>query len=218
MSVSNKFNLKDLTNAGLGYAVTRTPPFSFKAQNLAEEMAAKAVAKVFGKKEKENSEFDLQRIDEYERTFVNDDSSAGGVSYFFETSFMPIWLVAANGDWIYLPNTVMSMENTKTFAETPMAGRGTIKEEIQGQDWTLTITGVILSDDNNYPEEQVNQLMKIYRENNSVGIQNARASLALDGEKLVIKSLKLPSTKGFQNVQAFEMTCVSDVDFELEVI
>lgn len=146
--------------------------------------------------------------------------------------FMPTWLIAPGMTPYLLQNTVMSLTNKKTIIETPMVNRrGSVKEEISIEDWEINIKGIIVSEDFDYPDYQVQQLLQYYNMGIAIEIENARTALALNVdnvfvdagsiaaknaiEKVVIKSLTLPELKGMKNLQAFEMNLVSDNDFDL---
>jgi hypothetical protein len=125
----------------------------------------------------------------------------------------------ADGQRFLLQNTVSSFTNKKTIVETPLVNRqGTVKEEISVSDWDINIKGLIVSPDNDYPEDDVYMLNELYRLGKSLGIENARASLIMENqERVVIRSLTFPELKGMKHVQAFEMNLSSDFDFELTI-
>jgi len=131
--------------------------------------------------------------------------------------FMPIWLIKEDGSKLLLSNTVSDMTSQKNIVETPLVNRkGTVKEEISVSDWVINVKGIIVSADVNYPDAQVQELNELYDLGTALGIQNARTSLVLAGDEMVvIKNLKLREIKGVKNIQAFEMQLISDLNFEL---
>lgn len=131
--------------------------------------------------------------------------------------FMPIRLIRPDGSKLLLQNTVSDFSNKKTIVETPLVNRkGTVKEEISVNDWEINVKGIMVSSDFDYPDEQVNELDELYELGVGLGLENARASLLLKGnEMVVIRSLRLPELKGMKNVQPFEMVLVSDWAFDL---
>jgi hypothetical protein len=169
-----------------------------------------------------NYSFKLPTADSGEAKKVN----TLGVEYYAKNAngiemFLPIWLIKQNNEKVLLQNTVSNISNRKTIIETPLVNRqGTVKEEIAITDWTISVRGVIVSQDRiNYPDEMVSELKKLYAENTALGIENARTSLLLDdSEKVVIKSLAFPELSGRKHCQSFEMELVSDLNFDLYII
>lgn len=157
-----------------------------------------------------------------EKTETRRENSINGPAFYAVNNngnemFMPIWLIRADGTRLLLQNTVSNLSNQVTIVETPLVNRqGTVKEEISINDWVISVKGVIVSADGDYPDEQVAELNEIYTLREALGIENARTALVLDqDEKVVIKSLKFTEIKGVRSAQAFEMEMVSDLPFEL---
>jgi uncharacterized Zn ribbon protein len=165
---------------------------------------------------KENPEF------EFDAGASRRETNLNGVPFYAKNSngnevFLPVWLIKPDNTKVLLANTVSELTNQKTIVETPLVNRkGTVKEEISVSDWIINIKGIIVSADESYPDDQVSELNELYELQTSLGIQNARTSLLLDGdEKVVIKSLKFKELKGVKNIQGFEMQLISDLAFTL---
>jgi hypothetical protein len=111
----------------------------------------------------------------------------------------------------------MSLTNKKEIVITKMVNRdGTVKEEIALGEWNINIKGVIVSPNSSYPEDEVKLLIEWYKKRVSLNIQNARTAMCMTGdEKVVITDLKLPEVKGFENTQPYEISLLSDIDFDL---
>lgn len=133
--------------------------------------------------------------------------------------FMPVWLITPTGKRVLLQNTVMSMTTKKTLVETKMVNRaGSVVEETGEDNWDINIKGILVSKDRDYPDSEVAELNELMEMGGSLGIQNARTSLVLTkGEKVILRSLKLPELRGMKNIQPFELNCMSDIDFKLEI-
>ncbi|MBP1637451.1 MAG: hypothetical protein H6Q18_240, partial [Bacteroidetes bacterium] len=131
--------------------------------------------------------------------------------------FLPIWLIKSDGKKFMLQNTVSSIVSKKTIVETQLVNQqGSVKEEISIDDWEINVKGIIISPDMDYPDQQVLELRQLYKTSESLEIENARTSLLFeDNEKVVLKNLKFPEVKGFENMQAFECDLVSDIEFKL---
>lgn len=126
--------------------------------------------------------------------------------------FMPIEI---NG--VEIPNAVISIKGKKTIIETAMVGRkGTVKELISVDDFDIEITGVAMSKD--FPDEAIIELNDLYNINESVSLKCALTDIFLDEEdKVVVKSIDFSAMKGYESVQVFKMSLVTDRSFELIV-
>lgn len=126
--------------------------------------------------------------------------------------FMPVKL----GD-VELPNPVIRITNKKTIVETAMVGRtGTVKELISLEDYRINIKGIIIMEDNSYPEADIRKLHELYKQNTSFPISSALTDIFLtDDNKVVITDITWPEITGTQNVKTYEMNLVSDHPLDL---
>ncbi|MCD8081869.1 MAG: DUF6046 domain-containing protein [Bacteroides sp.] len=93
------------------------------------------------------------------------------------------------------------------------AGKGTIKERWSQDDYQVTIQGVLSSADEEFPQGDLQQLLAIFDERQSIEV--AQDLLWIFGIKhLAIESANFPHTKGLNN-QNFEIKAYSDTPFEL---
>lgn len=131
--------------------------------------------------------------------------------------FMPMKLGG-----VLLPNEPTIIINSrKNIVETALAGstrRGTVKELISIEDWSVTIRGVAINYKSKlvYPEDQVKSLRDLYERNESLEVQCALTNL-LGIYRLVIREFELPEMTGIQHAQAYQFLCTSDEDFILEL-
>ncbi len=135
------------------------------------------------------------------------DINAKGIPY-----FLPVEL-----DGIKLPNTLISISSKKRIIETPLIGRkGTVKELINIEDYEIMIRGVIVDEGISFPEEMIMNLEELYDKNEAVSLKCALTDIFLqEDDSVVIKSIRFPEMKGIEHAQAYEISCVSDMDFEL---
>jgi len=132
--------------------------------------------------------------------------------------FMPMRLGG-----VLLPNEpTISIAGQKTIVETPLAGstrRGTVKELISVDDYQVTIRGIAINYASKlvYPEDEVKALRDLFEKNESLVVECALTNL-FGIYRLVIKSARFPEMVGIQHAQAYELTCVSDEDFDLEIL
>jgi len=201
----NEFDLGDIFKSVWGYSV---PPLLFGIQNIVEKS-------LFGSPSNA-SDYSFERPSE-RREYNILTEPFYGLNNNGNEVFLPIWLEDSKGVKFMLQNTVSSIVSKKTIVETPLVSRqGTVKEEISIDDWEINVKGVIVSPDQDYPDQQVFDLRKIYESGQAYKIINARTSLLLDGnERVVFRNLKFPEIKGRKNVQAFECDLVSDIAFSL---
>ena len=117
---------------------------------------------------------------------------------------------------IIVDTVLMSVTQSKNIVSTPIQGRnGTVKEYISDGDFQIDISGFIMSESNNYPETDVNELIQICRA--PVPIRFVSEFLQwFDINDMVITSFTMPQTEGLRNGQQFTLTCVSDTPVELD--
>jgi len=134
-----------------------------------------------------------------------------------QSVFMPMRLGG-----LVLPNEPsIIVSSRKNIVETALAGssrRGTVKELISVEDWSVTIRGVVINYDSVlvYPEDEVKALRDLYNLNEALDVESALTNL-LGIYRLVIKEFLLPEMIGIQHAQAYQFICTSDEDFILEL-
>ncbi|MBY0244508.1 MAG: hypothetical protein K2Q03_03535 [Sphingobacteriaceae bacterium] len=132
------------------------------------------------------------------------------------------------GKEIYLPIVLenvmlqlacMSVSAKKNIVETVIVGRqGTVKELISAQDYQINIKGFFVDQNGEYPEAQVMELKRLYDKNTSLKIKSLLTDILGDSDMyVVLESFSLPEMRGIRGVQAYEVNCISDKLFELEI-
>jgi hypothetical protein len=126
--------------------------------------------------------------------------------------YMPVTL----GDQ-ELPFPVISIRSRKMIVETPMVEqRGTVKELISSEDYEITIRGLIISKEREYPEAKVKMLRDLYERNEALTIICPITDIFLATpdrggyDSVVIKSISFPEVRGKMTVRAYELELVSD--------
>ncbi len=127
--------------------------------------------------------------------------------------------VSYKGEQFVFPNEpLIYLSLTKTIVETATVGkerRGTVKEYINTEDYTLTMRGLCFNPDmpDVYPTEQVAELNNMFAINDSVLVES-NLFLELFGiRNLVLKTLDFDDMAGMQGMQKYTVTAVSDQDF-----
>jgi len=175
----------------------------------------------------------------------NADASKAGVPLYSKDAwgrdfFMPVWLTVPNqnlpfsnntippsiqGQTIELPYPVMRIESSKRIVETPLTERqDTAKELINIEGYHITIRGIMIDPDGNWPEDLYVTLNNLHRVQASLTIKSALTHIflvtpdRLSSDQVVIKSLRFPEGKGGPSVRLYEMELLSDAPFSLEEI
>lgn len=131
--------------------------------------------------------------------------------------FMPIRIGG-----ILLPNEpTMVFTKRKRVAETSMVGskrKGSVKELITSEDWQITIRGICVNTESTlyYPEDQVAAIRDLDAREEALDVECALFAL-LGIYRIVILDVTFPEMIGIQHAQAYELKCVSDYDFVLEI-
>lgn len=112
--------------------------------------------------------------------------------------------------------TMLDIVQPKIIIKTPIAGAdGTVKEFISMDDHRITLRGLLVNNlSNKYPIEKVMALRKVFKYNKEVTVQS-RLLTELDVHQLVLENLELPTLEGYQNVQPYVLTALSDKPVEL---
>lgn len=166
---------------------------------------------------------DKYNLVSYDPTVREQLISNRGVKFYAKNTlgnlmFMPVTLTRTGSPGVLLENTVITLTCKKTIVETALvANRGTVKEEISINDWSISIKGIIVGKDT-YPESEVETLKELFEANESLKINNVLTSVFLNGqENVVIQSLELGDNKGVEIAQPFTMQLVSDTEFNLYI-
>lgn len=130
--------------------------------------------------------------------------------------FMPVWLITSAGK-LELPIATISIKGKKTIIETPLTGRrGSVKELISVNDYEISLHGVIVGADGNYPEAEIKKFSDLYELNESITLISGLSDLVLKpDDKIVIKSIDYPEVGHVENAQIISMTAVTDSSIDL---
>ena len=152
---------------------------------------------------------------------VRKTGSSLGQSYYKEDLsgrefFLPVTI---NG--LLIPFAVISMTWKKTFVTTSMPERGgSVHELISIDDYVFNVKGLLVNEENEFPEDDIIKLHDLFKINASVRMESALSAIVLKGdfdEKVIIKEVKWPATAGVEHIKAFEIDCESDQIFDLEI-
>lgn len=121
-----------------------------------------------------------------------------------------------------LPYPCIAINSRKLIVETPLTERrGTVKEVINVQDYQITIKGVAIIKDNDFPEQWVARLRDLYESSQPISIECALTDIFLlrrdrtGSDNVVITRIDFPEMRGVKHAVAYQIDCVSDAPFEL---
>ena len=122
-------------------------------------------------------------------------------------------------DPIVVNTALFDVSQSRNIIKTQIQGRnGTTKEYISDGDFSVTIRGIIASESSvKYPEEEVRKLLEVCKVQKSIEINSRLLTNVFGVTNLVIESYAFPQEEGFQNIQLFELNCVSDDPIELTI-
>jgi hypothetical protein len=134
--------------------------------------------------------------------------------YLEREMFMPVTL-----DGYLVPFAVVSITEKKTLIETPMPERGgSVTELISIDDYLVNIKGIIVEDEDKFPETQIKNIHELFLQNNSIELRSVITDIFLSGvfeHRVIIKEVKWPASPGVENAKPFEIDCKSDMIYEL---
>lgn len=144
-----------------------------------------------------------------------------GQPYYMEDALGREFFLPITIDGYLIPFGVLSMTWKKTIVSTPMPERGgSVHELISIDDYTFNIKGLLVNEDNEFPESGIIDLQQLFYANSNVTLRSAVSDIVLSGasdHKVIIKEIKWPGEAGVEHVQAFEIDCESDQIFELNI-
>jgi hypothetical protein len=136
--------------------------------------------------------------------------------------FMPCTL-----DGFQLPNEpLIQISGSKTIIKTPIDSavrsqervKGTFKELYSEADDIIIIKGVAVNeDDEDYPEQIVNRIRQLIKKQSELKVDSCRMLSMFGVQFLAIESYDFPTVEGFQNMQPYQLNCVSDSTIDLNL-
>ena len=106
---------------------------------------------------------------------------------------------------------LISVQQTKNIVKTAIQGRnGTVKEYISDGDYQVTLRGAIARTFmSNYPLEEMRQFLQLLKDNRALKVVSPYL-LQFDIHELVVEDFTMAQEEGKQNMQRFEIRCLSD--------
>lgn len=161
----------------------------------------------------------------YEDEPYNKRSSANGQPLVSRDNLGREYYMPVGLGKVELHHPVIQVTSKKNIVETPLVERqGTVKELISIEDWEISIRGLIIDPNNQYPEDDIKKLVDLFYRNEAVEIENAITDIMLKraerkgNNMVVINELNFPEVRGVMNVRPYELKLVSDTPFDLTEI
>lgn len=132
--------------------------------------------------------------------------------------FMPVTF-SANGKSYEIDCAMVRLRLTKNVVQTPLSGQGgTVKELVGTQDLAISVTGCLMGERGQWPEDKVNGLRRLFAVNDSVSLKCALTDCFFDADdKVVITHIDFPQGGQVEDVVPVNVECVQDNVFELNI-
>ena len=146
------------------------------------------------------------------------DTTGLPVSALGTVVFAPLTLKNETGSLsIRLDTVLLQVNMQKQIITTALQGvNGTVKEYISDGNYSVSITGMLVAENSSFPEEQVSTLHELCLLPEALIVESNFLQL-LEIYNLVIQSYSFSDKQGFENVQLFELQCLSDNPIELVI-
>ena len=124
-------------------------------------------------------------------------------------------------DELRIDTVIIEVSQTKNIVKTSVQGRNsTVKEYVSDGDYLISIRGVIQSrepsEQKKYPEDLMNNFIKILKAERSVIIISKFLNEVFGINDIVIETYSVPQVEGLRNQQPFSISASSDVPIDLE--
>ncbi len=145
------------------------------------------------------------------------EKSAYGTDYWRDNLlgievYMPIKLGG-----IDLPNPSISIAGRMNIVETVIVGQeGTVKEEINTNDYDINVRCYVFDDSGTYPEDLVRELADLWKQRKLLTIECVLTDFFLQAkDNCIITGISLPEQQGNEDMQIIELSLRSDREYEL---
>lgn len=120
-------------------------------------------------------------------------------------------------DALHINGVLMVVNQSKVIVKTQIQGKnGTVKEYISDGDFTINATGTITSDNNVYPETELQALAEICRVPQTLEVVSTFLNEYFDIDFVIIENYSVSQKRGSRNEVDFTISMISD-DKELEL-
>lgn len=133
--------------------------------------------------------------------------------------FMPVTLGG-----LFLPYVWFNISGSKRTVETPMTERrGSVHEHINMEDYKISLKGLLIGHDGQFPEKDTEDLRTLWEKIEAVPVKSILTDIFLlssehgGQDKVIITNLNFAENPGVTHVRGFTFDLVTDQEFELEL-
>lgn len=125
---------------------------------------------------------------------------------------------SAGAQGLYLAGVIIDATVNKTIVKTEIIDyKGTVKEYIGESDMSITIRGYVATQNpDEYPDDDARLIKSYASAPVPLKVVNTFLNDILGVNQMVVESCQLSQQQGMRNVQYFQWTCVSDIDFTIQ--
>lgn len=153
---------------------------------------------------------------EFESEVLNIAGEPARKSYLGTPVFADVAFPREGRPDLVLETVLVDVSMRKNIITTVVQGKpGSVKEYISDGDYDVRIRGILVSPGNNqYPGDQVRDLHEVLQRSEAIPVV-ADYLRFFDIYNLVVTGYNFNQAEGYQNIQTFEITCISDMPEEL---
>lgn len=124
---------------------------------------------------------------------------------------------SASTQGLFLNGVIIDATVNKTIIKTEIIDfKGTVKEYIGESDMSITIRGYVATQNpDQYPDDDARLIKSYASAPVPLKVVNSFLNDILGVNQIVVESCQLSQQQGLRNVQYFQWTCVSDIDFTI---
>lgn len=125
---------------------------------------------------------------------------------------------AGGAQGLYLAGVIIDANVTKTIIKTDLVdAKGTVKEYIGESDIQITIRGYVATQNpDEYPDDDARLIKSYASAPVPLKVVNTFLNDILGVNQIVVETCQLSQQQGLRNVQYFQWSCLSDVDFTIQ--
>lgn len=122
---------------------------------------------------------------------------------------------AETGVALYLDTVLYDINQSKILVKTTIPGRtGSIKEYVSDDDYEISIKGAIIHPvKGQYPMDRVRDFRDLMKAPRNLDVTSTLLQL-WEIDEIVIEDYSLPQREGYENMQLFKITALSDIPIE----
>lgn len=125
----------------------------------------------------------------------------------------------ANGKVLNLNDCLVDISMTRNIVKTPVVGRdGTVKEFISNGDFDISIKGLFINQAHPdvIPQKQITEALRWFQKNRSLQVSGKIFDI-FKIFNIVVESFHMPQVPTFIGMRPFELKCVSDTDYIIDL-